>query len=242
VSKNKDISEVQVQRALWGFWNWSYPRGYTSGGTLSDTPPPQLLATQRAEALTAQFRAEGMPSREAMQRASAIVSFPSYTYDQAYKHLFRYSDSFSRLGMILGYVLLMADTDEWLRLLGENWSCCDNISEHIDDLRVLIPQNGPCLQMMDEDEQRRWKELPEIVTIYRGCGARNIHGICWTLDRAVAGEFPTLNRYKVEDPLLVTATVSKRDIVALKLGREEEEVITFRPRIVRIEKLSGRKG
>jgi hypothetical protein len=51
-----------------------------------------------------------------------------------------------------------------------------------------------------------------------------------------------LNRYKVHDPLLVTATVSKHDIVAVKLGREEEEVITFRPRIMKIEKLSRKKG
>jgi hypothetical protein len=170
VSKNRDISEAQVQRALWGFWNWSYPGGYTSGGTLPDTRPAQLLATPTCGST------DGPISR------------------------------------------------------------CENARGGGD-----AKGQRPCLQMMDEDEQRRWKELPEIVTIYRGCGAHNIHGVSWTLDRAVAGEFPTLNRYKVEDPVLVTAMVSKHGIVAVKLDRQEE-VITFRSRIVKIEKLSRTKG
>jgi hypothetical protein len=182
--------------------------------------------------------------REAMraQKEETVTpSLPTYNYDQAHQLLFRYSDSYTRLKMLLRFSHAMPDGDEWLRLLGENWPSCDNISEHMVDLRVLIPQNGPCLQMMDEDEKRRWNELPEIVTIYRGCGIRNINGISWTLDRAIAESFPTLNRYKVPDPYLITATVNKNDIVADKLGRQEAEVITFRANVVTLEELKIKK-
>jgi hypothetical protein len=36
------------------------------------------------------------------------------------------------------------------------------------------------------------------------------------------------SRYRVSDPVLVTATVRKQDVVAVKLDRQEEEIITFK--------------
>jgi hypothetical protein len=51
------------------------------------------------------------------------------------------------------------------------------------------------------------------------------------LDRAVAERFPNLMRYKFGgDAVLVTAEVRKRDVLAIKLGREESEAIVLRGR------------
>jgi hypothetical protein len=36
----------------------------------------------------------------------------------------------------------------------------------------------------------------------------------------------------VPDPVLMTATVQKQDVLAIKLDRQEEEVITFKARRV----------
>jgi hypothetical protein len=113
----------------------------------------------------------------------------------------------------------------------------DNISEYLEDLRDAIGEYGSCWQMMTDAEQARYRQLPELVTIYRGCGPDNVRGACWTLSRSVAETFPTLNRYRVAKPLLVTAWVKKADIVAVKLDREEDEIITFFPRIVSKRKL-----
>ena len=44
-------------------------------------------------------------------------------------------------------------------------------------------------------------------------------------------DFPMLMRYRFgDDPVLVTAEVRKRDVLAIKLEREEAEAIVFRGR------------
>jgi hypothetical protein len=163
----------------------------------------------------------------------------SYTYDEAREAL-RYSDSYTRMGLIMDLLLSMDETD-WLRLLGENWCCCDNIAEFQNALELVLPPHGPVAEMMTAAELHSWHELPEAVTVYRGCGAHNIKGICWSLDRGVAEKFPGLNRYQVAKPLLATATVHREDILAFKQDRDEAEIISFRPRIQKVQKLKQTK-
>lgn len=62
-------------------------------------------------------------------------------------------------------------------------------------------------------------------------------GLSWSLDREIASKFPFLNRYRVAKPVLITATVSKSKILALKLDRGEREVITLVPKRVSVEQL-----
>lgn len=144
----------------------------------------------------------------------------------------------------LGVVLLLAERmrwDLWLRLLGEMWTSFDTVCRHLDDLFWWIGDSrGTSPEMMTKDERAALAALPELVTIYRGCGSVNKNGICWSLDRAVAARFPTLNRYRVPDPMLLTATVPRDLIVALKLDREEQEVITFDAQVVSEESLVER--
>jgi hypothetical protein len=70
--------------------------------------------------------------------------------------------------------------------------------------------------------------LPDPITVYRGCSARHLTGMSWSLDPNYARRFPTLNRYKVPDPVLVTAVTRKKDVLALILDREEQEIVTFK--------------
>jgi hypothetical protein len=128
--------------------------------------------------------------------------------------------------------------DDWLTLLGENWSTCDNISEWWDDL--LDTQFADLTEspldfrhhMMTADEGAALKALPENVTIFRGCYADNKRGLSWTLDKATAAKFPTLHRYRQNgQPLLIRACVARDEILALKLDRREAEVIARRPKI-----------
>jgi hypothetical protein len=96
---------------------------------------------------------------------------------------------------------------------------------------------GPLPAMMTADEQTAYSSLPEEVRVYRGCGPGNIKGASWSLDRSQAERFPRLIRYWSSTPLLVTATVAKANILAVKLGRDEHEVITFSARRTSIEHL-----
>jgi len=142
--------------------------------------------------------------------------------------------SYSRLDELLSLFREMTYPD-WLTVCGENWSGCDNIGAARLLLRQLLPARGPVAPMMATPECMAWEALPERLTIYRGCGPSNMLGASWSLSREVAARFPFLNRYRQDEPLLVTATVRKDRVLALKLDREEAEVVTFDARRVAVE-------
>ena len=60
-----------------------------------------------------------------------------------------------------------------------------------------------------------------------GCGPINKHGFSWSLSREVAMRFPFMRRYGTDTPLLLTATIRKDRAAALKLGRNEQEIIVL---------------
>lgn len=150
----------------------------------------------------------------------------------------RYCNSYTRLPTLLSLfdrIDMLPEGDEWsalfsewFRALGREWTVCDAITQFGYELYEMIGEAfGMWPLLMTDEEQATLAGLPEEMTIYRGCGSQNADGICWSLDRSVAEKFPRLNRYEVPDPILITATVQRDDIVALKLERQEAEVITF---------------
>ena len=156
------------------------------------------------------------------------------------QQLMMYHNSYSKLSEIIFFSGIM-NRRSWLRLLGEEWSCLDNLYEWRDKLRELLPRR-PTLLLMNEDERAAWRELPDIVTIYRGCSEVNLNGLSWSLCPEIASKFPTLARYKPPNgrqPLLVTAEVAKQRIIAVKLDRKEREIVTFHARQVAVEDLTS---
>jgi hypothetical protein len=150
----------------------------------------------------------------------------------------RLCNSYDRLCVIIELAGRMNDWD-WLTLLGEEWESCDNIAHWLDALWDETPFGElaatPLIwrdAMMTEVERDALADFPETVTIYRGCYAHNKRGLSWTLDRDTAERFPKLQRYRAEgQPLLVRASIHCGQILALKLGRDETEVIAWRPKI-----------
>jgi hypothetical protein len=115
--------------------------------------------------------------------------------------------------------------EDWLTLVGDQWSRCDRgIGSY-----KLDPHRGPVRLMMTAEENAAYDALPEVVTIYRGCdaGSASLPGICWSLNKDVANRFPFLTRFRAKNPAILTASVQKHWILAVKLGRSEEEIITF---------------
>lgn len=121
------------------------------------------------------------------------------------------------------------DRSEWWKLFGKSWSSCDDAAHirdylgdqlteaTLDDLRLA----------MSKDELAVLDELPNSVTVYRGCYEHNADGLSWSLSRDIAASFPSLERYRVdgEQPILVTGTAWKGEII-LKLDRKEQEVLS----------------
>ena len=161
------------------------------------------------------------------------MSVAKLTIEDAREKL-RFCNSYTRMEALIALAPVMANSD-WLRVLGEEWTGCDNIAQYRRQLRRMLPSQGPAIEMMEPSELEAFSALPEKITVYRGCGPHNMLGASWSLDRAVAVRFVTLHRYRVERPLLVTAIVAKSRVVAVKLDREESEVITFAARRVRVE-------
>ena len=147
----------------------------------------------------------------------------------------KFANSFNRLSMVLDLAWQM-ETRDWLALLGEEWDGCDNTGEHLDALwesPFCDAVNDPALRqhLMTAAERRDLARLPAVVEVYRGCYAENQHGLSWSLDRAIASHFPHFHRYRqAGQPLLVRARIARGDIIALKSGRDEAEIIAHRPK------------
>lgn len=136
-------------------------------------------------------------------------------------------------------------TNDWLTLLGEEWTGCDDITRHRDWLVRRSPLTpallGPTLRrfLMSPAELMAYDAMRGTITLWRGCYGNNKVGLSWSLDRAVAAKFTTNHRYSRPDgqPLLVQAEARRKDILALKLDRQEAEVIAWRPKVVAVTKL-----
>lgn len=156
-------------------------------------------------------------------------------------------DSYSRLPALIemcsGLQLAGRESIGFV-LLGKWWSVCDNVSEYLDDLASIMPEAGPVISMMDAAERAEFESLPDVVTVYRGAGKVNRWGASWSLDKRVAMGFPSLQRYWQKYPMLYTAMVPKNRILAIKLDRGEQEVVTLGAVIVESQRIprAGRGG
>jgi hypothetical protein len=156
---------------------------------------------------------------------------PRFNLKQAYAAALEYCNSYTRVGAVIALEPLMPHGD-WLRLLGRIWSDADALFPHEAALRRLLP-DGTTPKLMTTLEQRALAALPADVVIYRGADRGvNEHGLSWTLDQSVAWRFHTYGRHRARRPVLLAARVFREDIIALKLEREEQTVITKSPRQV----------
>ena len=163
----------------------------------------------------------------------------------------RYCNSYDRLPTLVEvWNSCKITTNDWLTALGEEWSSCDDVGIHAKWLMTKSPllhglhnfPNSPLRRcLMNEEEWKAYRALSANVTVFRGCYRSNKRGLSWTLDRGIAERFPTLNRYKQDgQPLLLTAHASKaKHILAVKLDRDEFEVVAWLPEIVSTEKIGN---
>lgn len=165
------------------------------------------------------------------------TSLYRYSYEEADDEL-SLCHSYERFPLLLEMAKFgCLDDSDFIRLLGKWWSACDNIGKSegaLWDTNAFMcwDHNGPMREMMTLEEMQAWEVLPDTVTVYRGCYDINKWGWSWSLSKEIAKKFPLYLRYRRpgEQPLLVTARVPKTHIVAVKLGRNEQEIITWRPK------------
>ena len=111
-------------------------------------------------------------------------------------------------------------SDAWIRTEAPNND--PNLSKQ--DLLSLFKATDPALLMSEEDYQQ-FKDLDDMVTIYRGVtsmNAKNVKALSWTLERDTAEWFA--HRFG-ENGTVYEAQIQKQHIYAYFSGRNESEVI-----------------
>ena len=94
----------------------------------------------------------------------------------------------------------------------------------IDDMVEMFKACGPT-KLMDKEEKKVYKALPNMVTIYRGVltdDEKHLMSLSWTLLPAVAEIFATRMTGQGK---IYTATIEKKHILTYFGGRGEAEVI-----------------
>lgn len=143
-----------------------------------------------------------------------------------------------RLTKFIEIVDLLSDEEYW-ELLGKIWTDSENLWQYGSVLGYLL--NSPRQErekMMDEDEQKLLASLPDQFTVYRGHQFRNRLGYSWTLSYHKAKWFA--DRFNPKRKGVITATINKKDIIAVLLGRGEFEVVCH-PDHLKIKKIAKTK-
>jgi len=85
-------------------------------------------------------------------------------------------------------------------------------------------------KLMDDEELKLFKKLPDQITIYRG-GSKTEektkkYGISWTLDKKIAENFANVKAIRdKKEMVVIEKAISKKDVVAYFVSRKEEEII-----------------
>lgn len=196
-------------------------------------PDPDLMSTEPGKKIAARMNKS---KRARLLQSRAILK-------DARKQILLNSNSFNRMDKLLDVCPLLEpyglgkrilSYQQWLHLIGENWTGCDVITLYRKTLKSVLGVTGPIREMMNVQENAIYDRLPDTVTVYRGCSADHRDGLCWSLDEQIANAFPFQRRFRAKDPILIRARAKKSRILAVKMGRNETEVITFSPRVAKI--------
>lgn len=135
-------------------------------------------------------------------------------------------DRFEHLATRSKYAPLMTDEEYWATLGFVLIDQEDSYRQRATLSRLLIKtkrsKESRHLLMTAEDRQML-SEMPETLSIYRGCQSFNRQGWSWTLDKDKAEWFSN-RRYKGR-PIVLAGEVSKQDVLAYFSGRGESEIL-----------------
>jgi hypothetical protein len=145
-------------------------------------------------------------------------------------------DSHVRFRAFMDILPRLTDRLYWT-LLRDVWISTEVTLPHMRTWLELLQAKRPEREsFMMCSERRLLRRLPEVVTIYRGCGhVDGIYGLSWTLDHARAKFFAAYScgpRRRVlcpaqqgQWPIVAKATCSRSDVIAYLARRNEEEIV-----------------
>jgi hypothetical protein len=135
-------------------------------------------------------------------------------------------------------LLNRASPETFWKVFLTRWAICDRTWEYTTSWISQLERASSKVSAYDyyDDESRAFYEnLPDDVLVYRGCSRERVGGIAWTTDESIAGGFARGHRViVVADPVIVTATIPKKDIFGVFVDRQESEVVCCPRQILKI--------
>lgn len=100
------------------------------------------------------------------------------------EQIVNHSGSFIR-GRLLVDIKNCLTKDEWFKLFFNYWSMIEIADEIIKDLKLIF-ENEDMYQIMkkyaSKQDFKAYLNLPEKLTVYRGCSTNSVDGLSWTFD------------------------------------------------------------
>lgn len=120
-----------------------------------------------------------------------------------------------------------AETDVFWPVFQENWGGCDTTWNYRSQVLALLRRHAQIpLEHLSEDDQYVLRNLPPLVTIYRGCSRDRVRGLSWTTNRAVAVEFAEGHRgIRVPLAVVATAVLPRVKVFTVFSERSEDELL-----------------
>ena len=112
---------------------------------------------------------------------------------------------------------------KYARKIRDAWTFCLSSHAQQSEWARLLSTINPKDFMLPQ-ERRRFDNLPDEFTVYRGFQADSREGLSWSLSREVAEIFSRLNE-KLSNGKVVKRRVRKSNVFALIVGDEMEIII-----------------
>lgn len=100
------------------------------------------------------------------------------------EQILHHSGSFTR-GRLLVDIKPCLTRDEWIKLFFNYWSMIEIADELIDDLKAIFKNEDMSAIMKkyaSKEDYKAYLDLPDILTVHRGCSTNSIDGLSWTTD------------------------------------------------------------
>ena len=138
----------------------------------------------------------------------------------------------------------IAGTEEFCKLAADVWIDSENIHRNLNEWREVWSMVPPSKResLHEEQDWEALESLPERFEIYRGIGVEAaINGLSWTTDVDKARWFADRNTNLAgsdvdAEPILLTGTVNKSEVIAYFLQRGESEIVVLPEKVESIRR------
>ena len=147
-----------------------------------------------------------------------------------YENIFLSANTSEKISVFIDNIDKFTDEEYWEELVNA-YTSQDYKKIPYKVYHELFSANRPNREkMMDDEELKLFKKLPDQITIYRG-GSKTEektkkYGISWTLDKKIAENFANVKAIRdKKEMVVIEKTISKKEVVAYFVSRKEEEII-----------------